>query len=228
MARAVVVTRIVCPSGAAFATKLAAVLPPAPARFSTVTGWPHLSCSFWPTERARVSAKPPAAKPTIRLMRLEGYCAAPWAWAAAVPAISRESAARPLRATGRAEIGIRSSTQSMRRAAAQRSPSSRSWRRHLWGTGKLVAVKRSFAEGPRIIRDPHAFHLEDAVRLRRALRTSSVETEPARPRPCPWMLLLRKHRFPRSTRSVGRSGRRRRTRTGRRAAVASRGRRNRY
>ena len=48
---------------------------PPPGLFSTMTGWPRLSDSFWPNARAMMSLPPPAAKPTIRRIGLDGYFA---------------------------------------------------------------------------------------------------------------------------------------------------------
>jgi len=47
------------------------VVPPAPARSSTITGWPIESWSFAPMMRAIVSTAPPAANgTTMRIGRL--------------------------------------------------------------------------------------------------------------------------------------------------------------
>jgi hypothetical protein len=64
MASDVVVTSRVYPSGAVPATALAAILPPAPPRFSTTKVWPIRSPRRWLIKRALPSAKPPGAKPT--------------------------------------------------------------------------------------------------------------------------------------------------------------------
>ena len=56
-----VVISSVWPSGAAFATALAAGMPPAPARFSTMNGWPSASCRCAAIERAVASVTLPAA-----------------------------------------------------------------------------------------------------------------------------------------------------------------------
>ncbi len=85
IAIAVVVTSTVCPSGSAERTLRAARLPPAPPRFSMMTDWPHLSLSFCATNRATVSANPPAAKPTTKSTFLAGYFVS-WAWLATGPA----------------------------------------------------------------------------------------------------------------------------------------------
>src|SRR5260370_14592265 len=48
IARPFVFCRMVYPSGGDFATASAATLPPAPGRFSTITGWPRDSLSLAP------------------------------------------------------------------------------------------------------------------------------------------------------------------------------------
>ncbi len=50
---------MVWPSGADLATRSAPMLPLAPARFSTTTGWPRLSESSWLMARAMMSDEPP-------------------------------------------------------------------------------------------------------------------------------------------------------------------------
>src|SRR2546425_6878142 len=52
------------------------MLPLEPARFSTTTGSPICSASFWPSTRAAMSGAPPGGIGTIRWMGREGYCAA--------------------------------------------------------------------------------------------------------------------------------------------------------
>ena len=52
------------PSGADFATESAAMLPPAPGRFSTTTGWPRARESGSASARATMSGWPPGAKGT--------------------------------------------------------------------------------------------------------------------------------------------------------------------
>ncbi len=54
----------VWPSGALLATSSAPMLPEAPVRFSTTTGWAQRSPSFCATRRAMMSVPPPGAKPT--------------------------------------------------------------------------------------------------------------------------------------------------------------------
>jgi hypothetical protein len=44
------------------------VVPPAPATFSTMTGWPSVLDMFSPTMRAITSVGPPAANGTIMVM----------------------------------------------------------------------------------------------------------------------------------------------------------------
>jgi hypothetical protein len=54
----------VYPSGGAFATCPAAIVPPAPGRFSTITCCFQDSVSFPATYRAVMSGPPPGVKPT--------------------------------------------------------------------------------------------------------------------------------------------------------------------
>src|SRR5882762_7903238 len=62
----------VYPSGALFATSSAAILPPAPGRFSITICWAHDSASFWPRARARISLGPPGVKPTTKRTGFSG------------------------------------------------------------------------------------------------------------------------------------------------------------
>ena len=62
----------VWPSGVARAAASAAMLPPAPGRFSTTTGWPSRSPAPGRPARAVTSVLPPAAKPTIRRIGRSG------------------------------------------------------------------------------------------------------------------------------------------------------------
>src|SRR3954453_19612400 len=67
----------VCPSAALFATASAAMLPPAPARFSITTGCPRRGESFSPTSRVSTSAAAPGPMVTKMRTGLDGYdCAA--------------------------------------------------------------------------------------------------------------------------------------------------------
>src|SRR3954453_20682331 len=51
------------------------MLPPAPARFSTITCWPMFSARNLATTRATVSVPPPGSKPTTMVTGLEGkFC----------------------------------------------------------------------------------------------------------------------------------------------------------
>src|SRR6266446_4959880 len=52
------------------------MLPLEPTRFSTTTGSPICSVSFWPSTRAAMSGAPPGGIGTIRWMGRDGYCAA--------------------------------------------------------------------------------------------------------------------------------------------------------
>ena len=56
------------PSGDAFATVLAASMPAAPVRFSTITVWPSAFLSGSATSRAEMSMPPPGGKPTMMRM----------------------------------------------------------------------------------------------------------------------------------------------------------------
>src|SRR5262245_6812057 len=73
----------VYPSGFSRATAAAARVPPAPGRFSTISGWPLANCGK-PLERLRerVSAAPPAPTGTSNRTGRSGHCAADWAKAA--------------------------------------------------------------------------------------------------------------------------------------------------
>ena len=51
------------PSGSDCATYLAPTRPPAPSRFSTITGWPYLACSLSARMRAMVSEALPGVTP---------------------------------------------------------------------------------------------------------------------------------------------------------------------
>ncbi len=62
----------VAPSGADLATSPAPMVPPAPARLSTTTVWPHSSVSFCPTVRARMSVALPAVNGTTMRTGLLG------------------------------------------------------------------------------------------------------------------------------------------------------------
>jgi hypothetical protein len=55
------------------------MLPPAPARLSTTTGWPRSLLMYWPTTRARMSVVPPAENGTTIVIGLLGKA---WACAA--------------------------------------------------------------------------------------------------------------------------------------------------
>ena len=63
---------IVVPSGADFATASTPIMPPAPARFSTTTGWPSLSLMRGAMAREMRSALPPGGKLTMKRIGLEG------------------------------------------------------------------------------------------------------------------------------------------------------------
>src|SRR5438094_10562717 len=52
------------------------MLPAAPPRFSTSTGWPHFSLIFWAITRPRMSVVPPGAQGTIMRTGFAGYVCA--------------------------------------------------------------------------------------------------------------------------------------------------------
>src|SRR6267142_1153049 len=60
------------PSGSALATYFAATTPPAPRRFSTITGWPRVTVIFSARMRAIVSEALPGVTPETRRMVLLG------------------------------------------------------------------------------------------------------------------------------------------------------------
>src|SRR6185503_16344494 len=110
------------PSGGDFATRSAPILPPAPALFSTTTGWPHASETFCAMTRAKVSAMPPTANGTTILMGLEGYaCAsAPAENASDAPAATRRSHVFMVRMVGQ-KVGRRDPSAGV----AHRAPAKR-------------------------------------------------------------------------------------------------------
>src|SRR5437762_1935130 len=71
----------------------AAMLPLAPARFSTTTAWPIMSVSFLAMMRAAVSVPPPGAKPTVSVTVRVGKCGCA---EAAIEASTRTTAPRDL------------------------------------------------------------------------------------------------------------------------------------
>src|SRR5947208_623388 len=71
-----VASRMVQPSDAARATALAAMPPPAPARFSMTTGCLRSSSIFLVRMRAITSLGPPGAKPSTNVIGLAGNSAA--------------------------------------------------------------------------------------------------------------------------------------------------------
>ena len=64
MAKAIVVTSSVWPSGAALATRLVPIELPPPGRLLTMAGWPQRSESRCAISRATVSVVPPATNGT--------------------------------------------------------------------------------------------------------------------------------------------------------------------
>src|SRR5262245_36265579 len=83
----------VVPSGGDLATWLAPIVPPAPGRFSITTVWFHISLSFCPTVRARMSVALPAVNGTTIFTGLLGNsCASAGAPSTASPiAIERST-----------------------------------------------------------------------------------------------------------------------------------------
>src|ERR1051325_10457915 len=67
-----VAMRSVWPSASARAAASVPTVPLAPARFSTTTGPPRVSASFWPTSRATMSVPPPGGKATMILTGFDG------------------------------------------------------------------------------------------------------------------------------------------------------------
>jgi len=64
IAKPIVVTRRVCPSGGALATALVPIVLPPPARLLTTTVCPQLSEKRWAMSRAMLSVVPPATNGT--------------------------------------------------------------------------------------------------------------------------------------------------------------------
>jgi hypothetical protein len=62
----------VCPSGAAFAVASMPIMPPAPGRFSTITGWPRDSASLGPSLRAITSSVEPGANAAMIRIGFDG------------------------------------------------------------------------------------------------------------------------------------------------------------
>src|ERR1044071_2882098 len=75
------------PSGAALATRLAAIMPAAPVRFSTITGEPRASLNGSTRSRAEMSMPPPAGKPAMMRM-VRSDCAEALPAKSAVPALA--------------------------------------------------------------------------------------------------------------------------------------------
>src|SRR4051812_34777255 len=63
----------VCPSASARATTSAPTFPPAPGRFSTITGCPSERCNRSPTALASTSASPPGANGATIFTGFDGY-----------------------------------------------------------------------------------------------------------------------------------------------------------
>src|SRR3954470_11325991 len=83
----------VYPSGSARNTASAPMLPAAPGRLSTITGWPHFSDSFSATMRGMRSALPPAGNGTTIRTAFAGHSCA---WTAVARNVASATAARNL------------------------------------------------------------------------------------------------------------------------------------
>src|SRR6266851_7652319 len=81
-------TNSVVPSGVARAATMPPMVPPAPPRLSTTTGWPRSSPTCAATGRAKMSFEPPGGNGTIHSMACDGRQSAARSGPAA-PAISR-------------------------------------------------------------------------------------------------------------------------------------------
>ena len=82
------------PSAGDFATNWAAMLPFAPARFSTITGWPRGSAIFCPTSRMSASAGLPEPKVEMKRTGLAGQVCANAVLETAIPAATSRSLRR--------------------------------------------------------------------------------------------------------------------------------------
>ena len=85
-------SRIVYPSGAAFATRPAPIVPPAPPTFSTMIWVLRDFPIVTPRSRATVSVGPPAAKGTTTVIGFRGYSCAP---AAVTPSTRTQAMVTP-------------------------------------------------------------------------------------------------------------------------------------
>src|SRR5438477_437547 len=84
----------VYPSGSARYAASAPMLPAAPGRLSTITGWPHFSASFSATMRGIRSALPPAGNGTMMRTGFAGHSCA-WTMKAAPSSAANRSARIP-------------------------------------------------------------------------------------------------------------------------------------
>src|SRR6185437_6021401 len=78
-------------------------MPPAPARFSTTTGWPSDSAMRWPTPRASTSGTPPAVVGTRTRMGFDGKSL----WPKAFRARKSKTAANPFTSFALRSVGGR-------------------------------------------------------------------------------------------------------------------------
>src|SRR5436305_12851284 len=83
----------VYPSGSARNTASAPMLPAAPGRLSTITGWPHFSLNFAATMRGSRSALPPAGNGTTMRTGFAGHSCA---WTAVARLAAKATAAASL------------------------------------------------------------------------------------------------------------------------------------
>src|SRR5215831_15487324 len=81
-------TRIVWPSGSAFATAPTPMAPPPPGRFSMMMAWPTLAATCSNTVRGSRSVALPGANGTTTWTRLVGQILAAEVWGAEVSAVS--------------------------------------------------------------------------------------------------------------------------------------------
>src|SRR6266849_2862593 len=77
-------TNSVVPSGVARAATMPPMVPPAPPRLSTTTGWPTSSPTCAATGRAKMSFEPPGGNGTIHSMARDGRQSAAWSGPATV------------------------------------------------------------------------------------------------------------------------------------------------
>src|SRR5262249_32326034 len=194
----VVVTRTLCPSGAAPLTDFAARLPPAPPRFSTTTACPKRSLSFCPTRRATTSAMPPAANATCNVMFCVGWvcvqagCARPAAATTTkMPSSARTAACGVLSVLDRSSCGHRrphhavdaggSGRKHDQPIEAERNPAG--LRHHRKGAEKILVDGIALAVDALLLRhlmlEPCALlgHIDELAEAVRKLDPAGIELE---------------------------------------------------